>query len=239
MDRTRAVALFVAIAAATGLVGISHAHAEDGKQPPAQATTAPDAQRPEPGMRGPGGPRPRLFTPEERAQFEQKMKSAKTPEERRAVHQEMRSAFEQRARERGVAMGPRPDQPGQSKLGPQDHQRFQERWNDARTNKERDALRKEMMATIDQRSQPGGSLRPDMRRGPAAQLVSPEERAQFRDKMKNAKDRDERRKLMAEMHATVEARAKEKGIQLPDRGRMEHRPMHGPRPDDGAPRPQG
>lgn len=243
MDRTRAAALLIAIAiaAASGVAGISHVHAEDGKPALAQAAPANDAGRPEPGMRGPGAPRPRLFTQDERAQFEQKMKSAKTPEERDAVRKEMRAAFEMRAKERGITLAQRPDRPDRAKLGPEDHQRFQERWNNARTNEEREALRKEMMAAIDQRSQSGGSPRPELRRerGPMAQLVSPEERLQFRDKMKNAKDRDERRKLMQEMHATVEARAKEKGIQLPDRGNMGHRPMRGPRPDEGAPRPQG
>jgi hypothetical protein len=69
-----------------------------------------------------------------------------------------------------------------------------------------------------------------------ATLVTPQEREQFRDKMKSAKDRDERRKIRQEMHATVEARAKEKGITLP-----EHRhPMRGPRSDGGErQRPQG
>ena len=75
---------------------------------------------------------------------------------------------------------------------------------------------------------------------PMANLITPQEREQFRDKMKNAKDRDARQKLMQEMHATVTARAKEKGITLPERGRHEHRPMRVPRPDgDAAPRPQG
>lgn len=245
MDRTRSIALVVAIAAGMGVATISQVRADDVKPPSAQPTTPPAADetaRPhQPGWRGAANNRPPLFTQAERDQFAQKMKSANTPEERETVRKEMRAALEQRARERGLPMARGPAQGDRAKLGSEDHQRFQQRWDNAKTNEEREALRKEMMATIDQRSQPGADARPPARRerGPMAQLVSPEERAQFREKMSNAKDRDERRKIMQDMHAMVEARAKEKGIQLPDRPRMGPHPMQRPRPDEGGTRPQG
>lgn len=244
MDRTRSIALVVAIAAGMGVATISQVRADDVKPPSAQPTppAADETARPhQPGWRGAANNRPPLFTQAERDQFAQKMKSANTPEERETVRKEMRAALEQRARERGLPMARGPAQGDRAKLGSEDHQRFQQRWDNAKTNEEQEALRKEMMATIDQRSQPGADARPPARRerGPMAQLVSPEERAQFREKMSNAKDRDERRKIMQDMHAMVEARAKEKGIQLPDRPRMGPHPMQRPRPDEGGTRPQG
>ena len=111
----------------------------------------------------------------------------------------------------------------------------------AKTPEERDAARKEMRAAVEQRAREKGVELP--RRGGGddvmAKLFTQQERDAFRDKMKNAKDQDERRKLMQERHAAVEARAQEKGIPLPERGNMQHRPMH-QRPDgDAKPRTQG
>lgn len=249
---TRIVALTLGIAAATGMAVFQPAHATDTRMQLAQGAPAAEAGRHGPGMhegrRGPGAQRPSLFTADERAQFEQKMRGAKTPEERDALRKEMRAAFEQRAKEKGIVAGQRQDRP---QLTQRDHDRFQERWANAKTNEEREALRKEMLAAVDQRAQDrnagraeGGRLdgrhagRPHGHRpnGPMATLVTPQEREQFRDKMKNAKDRDERRQIMREMHARVEARAKEKGIKLPEH----RRPMRGPHSEGREPqRPQG
>ena len=59
--------------------------------------------------------------------------------------------------------------------------------------------------------------------GPAAaqQLVTPEERQAFIEKMRNAKSPEERQKLAELNRAEIEKRAKEKGITLPE--------PHGPR----------
>lgn len=257
MVSNRLATLTLGIVAASGMVATQLVHASDARMQLAQAApAAPEAGRHGPGMhegrRGPDAQRPALFTADERAQFEQKMRGAKTPEERAALRKEMRAAFEQRAKEKGLVAdqgpGQRPDRP---QLTQRDHQRFQERWANAKTNEERAALRKEMLAAVDQRAQDRSAGRAEGSRpdghhagradgrqphGPMATLVTPQEREQFRDKMKSAKDRDERRKIRQEMHATVEARAKEKGIKLP-----EHRhPMRGPRSDGGErQRPQG
>lgn len=55
--------------------------------------------------------------------------------------------------------------------------------------------------------------------GPAAagapQLFTPEERTQFRERMRNATSAEERAQLRQEMHGLAEQRAKEKGITLP------------------------
>ena len=59
--------------------------------------------------------------------------------------------------------------------------------------------------------------------GPAAaqQLVTPEERQAFIEKMRNVKTPEERQKLAELNRAEIEKRAKEKGITLPE--------PHGPR----------
>lgn len=71
---------------------------------------------------------------------------------------------------------------------------------------------------------PGGGWGPQMRGpgygmmgagyGPGAQLVTPEERAAFQEKMANAATPEERQALMAEHRAEVQKRAAEKGLTL-------------------------
>lgn len=74
-----------------------------------------------------------------------------------------------------------------------------------------------------QHGQMGGMGHGAMGAGPAAaqQLMTPEERAAFREKMQNAKSAEERRTLAEANRAEMEKRAKEKGITLPE--------PHGPR----------
>lgn len=55
----------------------------------------------------------------------------------------------------------------------------------------------------------------------ATQLMTPEERQAFAEKMRNAKTPEERRTLAEANRAEMEKRAKEKGITLPQ--------AHGPR----------
>jgi hypothetical protein len=48
------------------------------------------------------------------------------------------------------------------------------------------------------------------------QLMTDKERLQFREKMMTAKTVEEREKIRTEQHAMMQARAKEKGVTLPD-----------------------
>lgn len=271
MNVSRIVALVTAIASAAATAELTHVYARERlqmAQAGAEATPAPrERGAPPQGRRD--DQRPPLFTPEERAQFEQKMKSARTPEERDALRREMRMAFEKRAQERGIALRPRAE--GRPQLSRQDHQRYQERWSNTKTPEERDALRREILAAVEERARarqampgamdgpgprgPGGPEQRgeqrqgerdraesgrDERRGSLAQLFTQQERQQFRERMHNARDREERMKIRGELQALAQARAREKGMQLPERGRFEHRrrPEGGPR-DDTAPRSQG
>ena len=54
--------------------------------------------------------------------------------------------------------------------------------------------------------------------GPMAgqQLMTPEERAGFQEKMRSAKTPEERQKLAEATHAEMQKRAKDKGITLPE-----------------------
>lgn len=70
----------------------------------------------------------------------------------------------------------------------------------------------------------GMHAKDDMGHGPMGaqqQLLTPEERSAFREKMRNAKTPEERQKIAQANRAEIEKRAKEKGITLPE--------PHGPR----------
>jgi len=49
-----------------------------------------------------------------------------------------------------------------------------------------------------------------------SQLMTPEERAEYRSKMRSMKTREEREALRREHHEKMQERAKAKGMQLPD-----------------------
>ena len=69
-------------------------------------------------------------------------------------------------------------------------------------------------------------------RGAANQLMTPEEREAFREKMRSAKTPDERRQIAQANRAEMEKRAQEKGITPPEhrgpRGRMGSGPAAAP-----------
>ena len=60
-----------------------------------------------------------------------------------------------------------------------------------------------------------GSTRSELRT-PGAQLMTPEERDQFRQKMRAAKTVEERQKLRQDLRAQMQDRAREKGVTLPE-----------------------
>ena len=128
----------------------------------------------------------------------------------------------------------------------EENQQFRERMKNAKTPEERAALRQKIRSAYEQRAKdrginlpqhaeraPGGQHDQAIRsNGPIARLLTPEEQTQYRDRLKNAKDRTERMQVGRELHALVTQRAKEKGYTLPEReGRG---PRHGHGPDDAA-----
>lgn len=119
---------------------------------------------------------------------------------------------------------------------------MREKMRSAKTPEEHQKLRGEYRAELERRAKEKGVTLPPQRadgrqgggqaqagkggpRGdhPARNLMSDAERQQFRDKMHAAKTPEERQQARNDMRATLEQRAKEKGITLPEpRGRHGH-----------------
>lgn len=59
------------------------------------------------------------------------------------------------------------------------------------------------------------------------ELMTPEERAEFHSKMQSAKTSEERERLRIEHNAAMQARAKQRGITLPDDPGMNQTPDSG------------
>lgn len=60
-----------------------------------------------------------------------------------------------------------------------------------------------------------------------SEIMTPEERAEFRSKMQSAKTSQERERLRVDHQAAMQSRAKQRGITLPDN------PSVNPSPDNG------
>ena len=143
------------------------------------------AQQSAPAPQGPVATRAQteaLFTQEERNQFREKMRAAKTPEERSTVRKDMQSTVEQRAKEKGVTL-PRGPQggPGVNRDGnrpqlltPEERQQNRDKMRAAKTPEERAALRQQMHELMEQRAKekgitlPQGRYRGEPSQGPAS-----------------------------------------------------------------------
>ena len=112
-----------------------------------------------------------LFTQQERDQFRERMRSAKTPEERAAVRKDMRGAMEQRAKEKGVTLPRGPGgRPGANKEGgrprlftSEERLQHREKMRAAKTPEDRAALRKQMRESTEQRAKEKGVTLPERR----------------------------------------------------------------------------
>jgi hypothetical protein len=67
-----------------------------------------------------------------------------------------------------------------------------------------------------------------------SELMTPEERTAHRARMRDAKTQTERDQVRAEHHAAMQARAKERGVTLPDQPRAGGGPRGGPGKGAGA-----
>jgi hypothetical protein len=150
---------------------------------------------------------------------------------------------------RGPGAGPRADGPYSQLFSAEERDRFRDQMRSAQTVEERQKLRDEHRALAETRAkekgitlpQPGSGPRaggPGYGRGPGmgtgqrgayAQLFTAEEREQFRAQMHGAQTVEERMKLRDERHALAQARAKDKGIEIPDQPRGPRGPGHGHR----------
>ncbi len=135
---------------------------------------------------------------------------------------------------------------GEEVMTPQERQAYVDRMRAAKTREDRIKLRDEHRAEMQQRAKEKGvTLQEPQRRGgekggakgdrkgapsPAEQLFSEQERADFRQRMQDAKTPEERDRIRGEMRTQAEARAKEKGVTLPE--------PRGPRGAKPAPAPE-
>lgn len=139
---------------------------------------------------------------------------------------------------------------GQEVMTPDERQAYIDRMRAAKTSGERIRLRDEHRVEMQQRAkekgvtlqepQRRGGQKRDSKGGPSQveQLFTEQERADFRKRMDSAKTPEERDKIRGEMRTQAEARAKEKGITLPEpRGPRAAKPTPAPVPAP-APAPQ-
>ena len=126
----------------------------------------------------------------------------------------------------------------ESLLTPQERDQFREKMRAAKTREERSEIQKQMRVTREQRAKEKGITLP---RGPEGrrdadkegrrpQLLTQDERLQYRDKMRAAKTPEDRAALRKQMRELTEQRAKEKGVTLPQRR------APGDAPKGGAPK---
>jgi len=213
---------FVAAAAAVLLAASFQINAQQNA--PAESRTRADA----------------LFTQEERDQFREKMRAAQTREERAQINKEMRAAAEQRAKEKGItlpqrrAAGHHRGHHGPQLLSAEERNQYRDRMRAATTPEERATLRKDMRAAMEQRAREKGVTAPHghnrhhsarNKEGSRPQLFTPEERQQYRDKMRAATTPEERATLRQQTRELAEQRARDRGVTLPKRrGRGEPAP---------------
>jgi hypothetical protein len=195
-------------------------------------------------QQAPAQPQPpyanQLLTPEERDAYRKQMQEAKTPEERAKIRDAHRAEMQKRADAQGIALqGPRgePRLYGGDLMTPEERNAYIEKMRAARTPEERLKLRDEHRAEMQKRAKEKGVTIPEPR-GPGAgkgpgpapgtgqtarrsqlygdEFFTPEERKAFFDRMQAAKTPEERAQIQAERRALAEARAKEKGVTLPE-----------------------
>jgi hypothetical protein len=136
---------------------------------------------------------------------------------------------------------------GEQLFSQQERDDYRKRMQEAKTPEERTKIRDEARATAQARAKEKGITLPEPR-GPGGpggpgggrgqmygeQLFSQQERDDYRKRMQEAKTPEERTKIRDEVHATAQARAKEKGITLPE-PRGPRGPGAGPGPGPGGP----
>jgi len=143
---------------------------------PALAQSAPEGKGSNPGSSAPStrAQVESLLTQQERDQFREKMRAAKTREERRDIEKQMHGTMEQRAKEKGITLPqsrrgmhegrPAGDAGRPQLFTPEERQQHRDKMRAAKTPEERAALRKEMQQLTQQRAKEKGVTLPERRR---------------------------------------------------------------------------
>jgi hypothetical protein len=200
-----------------------------------------------------------LMTQEERDAFRKQMQDAQTPEARTKIRDTHRAEMQKRAAAQGLTLQGRSGQPrmyGSDLMTPQERDAYIEKLRSAKTQDERLKLRDAHRAEMQKRAKDTGVTLPEPRdpgagKGPGGaakggrgqmygqEFFTPDERKAYFDRMQAATTPEERAKIRDELRATAQARAKEKGVTLPEPGaRGPGGPGPGPGPAPGAPKAQ-
>ena len=119
-------------------------------------------------------------------------------------------------------------------MTPEERDAFRKQMEEAKTPEERAKIRDAQRAEMQKRAEAQGITLQGRGGEPriyGGELMTPEERNAYAEKMRNAKTQDERLKLRDEHRAEMQKRAKDKGVTLPEpRGPYAGK---GPGPDGG------
>ena len=150
------------------------------------------------------------MTAAEREQYREQMQSATTDQEWARLRAEHQEQMQTRALERGVSL-PAPPY-GQHLLTVREQERYRERLENARNEQARIALRAEHQQAMRARARELGVELPSPLYG--QQLMTDQEQAQLRDRLRAAATEQERRRLQDEHREQMQERAREHRIPL-------------------------
>ncbi len=171
-----------------------------------------------------------LMTEEERATFRNQMQTATTEEERQQIRLQHREQMLERAKAQGVTLPEPPvvapgEQPvfGGRMMTNQEQMQFRTQMHNAATDEERQQIRLQHRERMLERAKAQGvtlSDPPAITPGDevifGGQMMTMEERLQFRTQMQNATSEEERQQIRLQHHERMLERAKAQGITLPD-----------------------
>jgi hypothetical protein len=178
---------------------------------------------------------PQLLTEEEQVAYRARIRNAKTPQEREAIRAEHYELMKVRAREKGIALPERrpPVNGGMGNiLGPQpmteeERAAYRAKIRSAKTKEAFEKIRTEQHEEIEARAKEKGVILPETQPAMAGsngrvmgaifgpQLMTEEEQAAYRARLRGAKTQEEREKIRAEHRRQLQTRAKDKGVALP------------------------
>lgn len=178
---------------------------------------------------------PQLLTEEEQAAYRARIRNAKTPQESEAIRTEHYELMKLRAKEKGVALPEkRPPVGGGmgNSFGPQlmteeERAAYRARIRSAKTNEASEKIRTEQHAEIEARAKEKGIIPPETQPTSAGsnrgvmgaifgpQLMTEEEQAAYRARLRGAKTQEDRDRIRDEHRRQMQIRAKDKGVALP------------------------
>ena len=178
---------------------------------------------------------PQLISEEEQADYRAKIRTAKTPEAAEAIREAHYQLMKARAKEKGVALPEQRPPVGGSignVFGPQlqseeERAAYRAKIRSAKNAETVDKVRNEHHEELVVRAKEMGVVPPESTPGKSGasggimgaifgpQLMTEEEQAAYRARLRKAKSQEERDRIRAEHQRELQARAKANGVTLP------------------------